>query len=128
MNEILLLDTDVLIDFLRSRAEAVSYLESLPEPPFISAVTVAELYAGVRDGTERQSLENLVNKLKVISVSKEIAIKGVLFRRDYFKSHGVGILDAIIAATAEAENARLVTLNKKHFPMLTNVFVPYQKS
>jgi len=128
MNEILLLDTDVLIDFLRSRAEAVGYLEGLLAPPFISAVTVAELYAGVREGTERQSLENLVNKLKVISVSREIAVRGGLFRRDYFRSHGVGIIDAIIAATAEAENAVLVTFNKKHFPMLAKVFVPYQKS
>jgi len=50
MNEILLLDTDVLIDFLRSRAEAISYLESLLEPPLISALTVAELYAGIREG------------------------------------------------------------------------------
>ena len=128
MNEILLLDTDVMIDFLRSRAEAVSYLESLLAPPFISAVTVAELYAGVREGTERQSLENLVNKLKVVPVGREIAVRCGLLRRDYFKSHGGGIIDAIIAATAEAENAVLVTLNEKHFPMLANVFVPYRKS
>ena len=128
MNEILLLDTDVLIDFLRSRAEAISYLESLPEPPLISTVTVAELYAGIREGAERQSLENLVNKLKVILVTKEIAVRGGLFRRDYYKSHGTGIIDAIIAATAETENATLVTLNNKHFPMLSNVFVPYRKS
>ncbi len=127
MNDILLLDTDVLIDFLRSRAEAVSYLEGLLEPPFISTITVAELYAGVREGAERQSLENLVNKLKVILVTKEIAVKGGLFRRDYFKSHGVGIIDAIIAATAEAENATVVTLNKKHFPMFSNIIVQYQK-
>lgn len=121
MNEILLLDTDVLIDFLRNRAEAVSYLESLLEPPLVSTVTVAELYAGIREGTERQSLENLINKFKVISVTKEIAAKGGLFRRDFYKSYGTGIIDAIIAATAETENATLITLNKKHFPMLSKI-------
>ena len=58
MKEILLLDTDVLIDYLRSRVEAVEYLENLPESPIISAITVGELYAGVREGKEREILPN----------------------------------------------------------------------
>ena len=49
----LLIDTDVLIDYLRDRAEAVAYLESLTPPLSVSAITVAELYAGVQDGDER---------------------------------------------------------------------------
>lgn len=128
MSEILLLDTDVLIDLLRSRSEAVGYLAGLSEPPFVSVVTVAELYAGVREGTERKFLDAIANKLKTIPVSQEIAIKGGLFRRKFFKSHGVGIIDAIIAATAEIENATVVTLNEKHFPMFSNVIVPYRKA
>jgi predicted nucleic acid-binding protein len=43
------------------------------------------------------------------------------------KSHNVGLADALIAATAESRQAALVTLNIKHFPMLANVVVPYQK-
>jgi predicted nucleic acid-binding protein len=50
-----------------------------------------------------------------------------LFRRDYGKSHGVGLADALIAASAEMRGAVLVTLNRKHFPMLPTVIVPYQK-
>jgi predicted nucleic acid-binding protein len=38
------------------------------------------------------------------------------------------LIDALIAATAEQENARLVTLNRKHFPMLSDVLVPSQKT
>ena len=52
----LLIDTDVLIDYLRGRAEAVSYLESLTESLLISASTVAELHAGMREGAERIAL------------------------------------------------------------------------
>lgn len=128
MNDILLFDTDVLIDYLRERAIAVEYLESLFEPPSVSAITVAELYAGVREGKERKVVEKFIENLIIVPVSQEIAVKGGLFRRDYFKSHGVGLADAIIAATAEAEKATIVTLNKKHFPMLSKVFVPYQKT
>ena len=50
----LLIDTDVLIDYLRDREQAVAYLESLPPPLSVSAVTVAELYSGVRSPFARE--------------------------------------------------------------------------
>jgi predicted nucleic acid-binding protein len=37
-----LLDTDILIDYLREQPAAVAYLESLTEDLLVSAVTVAE--------------------------------------------------------------------------------------
>ena len=49
-------------------------------------------------------------------------------RRQYRPSHGVGFADALLAATAPAHNATLVTLNAKHFPMLPDALVPYQKT
>ena len=124
----LLIETDVLIDYLRAQAEAVSYLEGLTDTLLISAMTVAELYAGVRDGSERAALDSFVQALEVIPISDKIAIHGGLLRKDYAKSHNTGLADAIIAATSEIEQARLMTLNKKHFPMLANLIVPYQKS
>jgi hypothetical protein len=57
MTRRLLIDTDVLIDYLRGREEAISYLEGLTESLLISAMTVAELHAGVREGAERIALE-----------------------------------------------------------------------
>lgn len=123
----LLIDTDVLIDYLRSRAEAVTYIESLTEPLMMSAITLAELYAGVRDGAERAALDAFAGAFTVLPVDDEVAVQGGLYRRDYGKSHNVGLADAWIAATAETAQASLVTLNDKHFPMLSNVTVPYQK-
>ncbi|MHC4458909.1 MAG: PIN domain-containing protein, partial [Planctomycetota bacterium] len=52
---------------------------------------------------------------------------GGLYKRDYGKSHGVGLADAILAATAEAENAELKTLNTEHFPMLKGLRPAYTK-
>ena len=124
----LLIDTDVIIDYLRDRPEAVSYLENLTDFLMVSAITVAELYAGVRDGVERTALESFIQAFEIIAVDKEIAVKGGLYRRDYFKSHNTGLADALIAATADTREAGLVTLNKRHFPMLSNVIVPYQKA
>lgn len=53
----LLLDSDVLIDYLRGQADAVAYLEARTEALLISVISVAELFAGVRDGRERTALE-----------------------------------------------------------------------
>lgn len=122
----LLLDTDVLVDYLRGRTEAVAYLEARTEPLLVSAITVAELFAGVREGEERRLLEQFLSAFEIVVLTREIAREGGLYRRDYGPSHGVGLADALIAATAGLRQARLVTLNARHFPMLT-VEVPYQK-
>jgi predicted nucleic acid-binding protein len=123
----LLIDTDVLIDYLRGHAEAIAYLEGLLEVPLTSVITIAELYAGVREGAERTALDAFVRAFETVPIDEAISIKGGLYRREYGKSHGVGLADAIIAATVAIRQCALVTLNKKHFPMLTNVIVPYQK-
>jgi predicted nucleic acid-binding protein len=45
--ERLLLDTDVLVEYLRGRPEAIEYLEGLESDLFVSVVSVAELFSGV---------------------------------------------------------------------------------
>ena len=127
MTKRLLLDTDVLIDFLRGQPQAVQLLEDTDCEFHVSAVSVAELYVGVRDGREREVLDQLVGVLRTIEISTEIAQQAGLWRREYGKSHGTGILDALIAACADALQIPLATLNVKHFPMLPHVSAPYRK-
>jgi predicted nucleic acid-binding protein len=124
----LLLDTDVLIDYLRDYPDAVSYVEAQQERLLLSVVTVAELYAGVREGEERSRLERFLRAFEIIPLDPHLAVQGGLYRRDYSKSHNVGLADALIAATATHRQVPLVTLNQKHFPMLQDVIVPYHKS
>lgn len=126
--EPLMIDTDVLIDYLRGQAGAIAYIEGLLNPLLISVITAAELYSGVREGEEREALDRFISAFDLVPVTEDIAIKGGLYRRDYRKSHNVGLADAIIAATAENRGAILVTLNDKHFPMLASVHVPYSKA
>ncbi|HXC24442.1 MAG TPA: PIN domain-containing protein, partial [Gemmatimonadaceae bacterium] len=64
---------------------------------------------------------------EVSPVDPEIAEVGGLLRRDFGPSHGTGLVDALIAATARRSGARLVTLNDKHFPMLKHILIPYRK-
>ena len=127
MSSVILLDSDVLIDFLRRQPPAVAYLESLTAPPLLSAVVVAELFSGVRDGDERRLLEEFVASVQGIGIDERIATAAGLLRRQYLKSHRPELADMLIAATALAHGATLVTLNARHFFMLPNVHVPYQK-
>lgn len=121
----LLLDTDILIDYLRDRPEAVAYIDNLNEDLCISVITAAELYAGVREGAERAKLDTFLLAFLVIPIDAEIAVRGGLLRRDFGKSHGTGLADALIAATALVRQLRLVGLNRKHFPMLPDMLSPY---
>lgn len=124
----LLIDTDVLIDYLRDYPEAVRFVESQQEEFLISAVTVAELYAGVREGEERTRLDGFLRAFEIVPLDLRLAVQGGLYRRDYGKSHGVGLADALIAATATQRQVPLVTLNRRHFTMLPDVIVPYHKA
>ena len=124
----LLLDTDVVIDYLRDQSDAVQYLENRPEELLMSSIAVAELYSGLRDEPEREALKIFLKAFEIVPVDREIAIKGGTYRRDYFRSHNTGLADALIAATADIRQARLVTLNRKHFPMLTDIITPYRKA
>ncbi|HUY39870.1 MAG TPA: type II toxin-antitoxin system VapC family toxin [Candidatus Binataceae bacterium] len=123
----LLIDTDVLIDYLRGEPKALAYLKSAAAPLRVSCLTLAELYVGVRDGAEREALARLEELLEPVAVDRDIAVQAGLFRREYGRSHGTGLIDAAIAASTVASQSALVTLNARHFPMLREVIVPYRK-
>ena len=121
-----LLDTCVIIDYLRDRQEAVDFMRRYGTPPALSAITAAELFAGARNSGEEHRIEALCQRLLIHHVDLEIARLGGNYCRQYKHSHGVQIADALIAATARVHEARLVTRNVRHFPMLDDVVVPYR--
>ena len=124
---LLVVDTDVLIDYLRDQAEAVAFLEGCVQPLALSVVSVAELYVGVREGEERRRLDVFAAAFEVLPLEREAAVQAGLWRRQYGPSHGTGLADALIAASVAAAGATLATLNRRHFPMLAEVLVPYAK-
>lgn len=127
MSAKLVMDTDVLVDFLRGHPKAVAFVKSNSTRIVLPSIVVAELYAGVKGDEELRVLENLVSVFEVIPLSQEIAKAGGLFRRDYRPSHGVGLADAIVAATAKFANAKLKTLNSRHYPMFKGLRPAYRK-
>ena len=122
-----LLDTDILIEYIRGQARSIAYVDDLDGDLLVSAATVAELYAGVRNVAEQQRMDDFLSAMLFIPVDQVIAKQGGLYRQQYGKSHGTGLVDALIAATADNVGANLVTFNQRHFPMIANLQVPYQR-
>ncbi len=127
MAKLILIDTDVMIDYLRGNEKAVSFLRKHADHIALSSITVAELYAGVRNGAEEETLDALMALFRIVPVTGQNAKLGGLLKRTFGRSRGVGLADAIIAATAQLENAELATLNTKHYPMLAGLKAAYSK-
>ena len=122
-----LLDTDVLIDFLRGNPKAIALVNKYSDRIILSTIVVTELYAGVKGKSELIVLDNLIAVFDLIAVTPKIARTAGLYKRDYYKSHGLSIADAIIAASCELEKLELKTLNVKHYPMIKNLKPAYKK-
>ncbi len=127
MAERLLIDTDVLIEYLRGRRKAVEYLEGLTADLYLSVISFAELFASLKGDEEEKLLKQLLLAFVVLPVTEKATRLGGLYRRDYGRSHGTGLADALIAATTEENGADLVTFNRRHFPMVSRIAVPYDR-
>lgn len=83
----------------------MEHLEGLTSDLYLSAISVAELFAGVKGDEEEKSLKQLLLAFIILPVTEKTARLGGLYRRDYGKSHGTGLADALIAASAEENGA-----------------------
>jgi len=114
-----LIDSDVLIDHLRGRAPAAEFLRqcfSSGERLQLSVITHAELLAGLRPG-EENDLQDLLRRFEAMLVTQATAEEAGRYRREFGRSHGVELPDALIAATAKVSGATLYTTNVRHYPM-----------
>lgn len=127
MSKTMLVDTDVFIDYLRGYNKAISFVEKFSSKIILSPIIVSELYAGVKGTNELAVLDDFVSHFRVAPITDDIAKAGGIYKRDFGKSHGVGLADAIVAATAEKEQAELKTLDVRHYPMIRGLKPVYKK-
>ncbi len=113
----ILLDTSVIIDFLRIKNKTKTLLYALTQSNYnlsISMITYCELYSGERIWKfkkELEELESLLLNITILPLHKEIGHKAGEIRAKY----GTELLDAIIAATAIESDIELATFNIKDF-------------
>lgn len=118
----LLLDTTIIIDYLRGDEKAATYIQRLTSP-MISIITEAEVYEGARDKKDLRRIEKTLASFTIIPVTPQICKVAIQILKQYRLSHGLLTLDALIAATAVTYNYSLVTSNVKHFRAIKELSV-----
>jgi predicted nucleic acid-binding protein len=120
-------DTSILIDVLRGEPAARIALRDARQtgPLHASEVTRLEVLAGMRP-REEAATRTLFEALIWHPLDAQIAeVAGDLGRRWLPAHRGIDSADLAIAATAFALEARLYTVNIKHFPMFDGLSAPY---
>ena len=90
MHDLVITDTDVLIDVSHNNDKAISYLENL-ETDYqlaISSITKMELMVGCRNKQESVVLDRFLKRFQVIKLNESISNLAVDLLREYRLSHG----------------------------------------
>ena len=122
-----LVDTSVLIDYLRGHEQAAAVLEGerAAGPLQASEITRLEVLAGMRPD-EEAATRSLLSALIWHAVDADVAeAAGALGRRWLPSHHSIDGADLAIAATAVSTRSRLLTCNVRHFPMFPDLRAPY---
>jgi len=126
-NKLVLFDTSVVLDYLRGDPRAKSFFDDYVFggllTPAISTLTVGELFMGVRDKQEENTLNLwLTGLFDVIGSDYETLKKAGLLRRQ----RSIKMGDAMIAATAMGEHIPLLTNKMEQYRGLNlKIFKPY---
>lgn len=118
----MIIDTDVLIWYMRGNDNALHRIENL-ENFLISVVTYMELVQGMRNKNELNSLRQALHSwnAKILYISEEISAKAMFVVEQYFLSHSIHLADALIGATAINYGLPLLTGNDKHYNVIKGV-------
>lgn len=114
-----LLDSDVLIDWLRRDLPVVEWVKTHDAAgDFLgwTPVSIAELYAGLRP-KEEHVIGDLSRLLHCVELDERVGRKAGRYRLLFGRSHGVEVADALIAAAAHVHGLTLVSRNLRHYPM-----------
>ena len=123
-NRLIIVDTDVIIDFFRDKSPAANVFAELIslEKAAMTAISVFELYAGIEGAKRLTQIETLVQELIILPLNTlEAAIAGRIYTQ--LKSRGklVGTHDILIAAICVANDLPLYTKNIAHFSEIKDI-------
>lgn len=123
--EKILIDTDVLIDFLRGYQKKIRdifiKIEDKDIQPYTTILNIVELYSGT-DVTNKNKLvvlEQLLSYFNIITIELQTAKLAGRLRLKY----NLSLADAVIAACAVEAKIKLLTLNIKDFQKIKELTI-----
>ena len=120
----MLVDTDVLIWYMRGSDKALRAIEALDDF-CISVVTYIKLVQGLRSKAELNILRNFLRSqsVPVLQVTESISSNAMFLVEQHHFSHSLGLSDALIAATALNHGLGLMTANPQHYRFIKNLIL-----
>jgi predicted nucleic acid-binding protein len=120
----LIIDTDILIWYLRGNDKARQFIDSL-NGFHLSTVSYIELVQGMRSKNELREFRKALNEwqVTVLQISETISAKVMFYIEKFYLSHSLTLADAIIAATAVNHGLAVHTGNDKHYRMIKELEV-----
>ena len=118
----MIIDTDVLIWYLRGNDKAFQLIEKLDNFS-ISVVTYMEIVQGMRNKKELNNWRQALHawNASIIYITEEISAKAMFAVEQHFLSHSLQLADALIGATAITHGLPLTTGNDKHYKIMKEI-------
>jgi predicted nucleic acid-binding protein len=115
-----LLDTDAIVDYINQRPEVMSLLRRLTsqgETLCVCTVVLTEIYSGIGERPEPRASELLAIS-EYLPASEAIARQAGAWRYAYARrGFQLSTTDTLVAATAAAYGATVITANVRDYPM-----------
>jgi predicted nucleic acid-binding protein len=117
-----LIDTDVLIWYLRGNKKAQQLIDGLGSFS-ISVITYMELVQGMRNKRELNEFRRALSdwNTQLIYINEEISSKAMFLVERYFLSDAIQLADALIASTVLTSGLPICTGNVKHYKAIKQI-------
>jgi predicted nucleic acid-binding protein len=123
----ILLDTDILIDIQRGVPQALDWFRMLPEIPAIPGLVAMEIIQSAQNRLQQENSLRFLRPFQVVWPGPADGATALdLFVRHHL-GNSLGLIDALIAATAIGLGTPLHTFNQKHFGCVEDLTIvrPY---
>ncbi|MCX7760768.1 MAG: type II toxin-antitoxin system VapC family toxin [Hydrogenothermaceae bacterium] len=121
MENLILLDTNIIIELLKGNEKTKALLNNINSNFSVSVITQMELYYGAFNKKELIKIKKFLSEFNIFHIDEEISKKAIELIEKYSKSHNLNIPDALIASTAICKKAILLTYNLKDFQYIENL-------
>jgi predicted nucleic acid-binding protein len=125
-NRRILIDTSVVIDYLRSSERKNTLFVRLfnKYDLCLSVISVFELYNGATNINKKQEIQILCDELIIVDLNFETAkLASEIFLDLRKKNKIIEFRDILIGATSIHLDIMIATLNKKHFNRIENIII-----
>jgi predicted nucleic acid-binding protein len=121
-NGVMLLDTDVMVDILRQFPPALAWFSgTVQSSAALPGLVAMELIQGCQSAAEQARTEAQLRRFRWHWPTVGDCVRAYQDFAAFHLSHGLGMIDALIGATAVGLGEPLATFNVKHYGVIAGL-------